>query len=301
MSSTSLDGNHALRAALDAPDGLVAPLVLDPLTARLAELAGFRAGYLGGGALGFASCCTEANLSLTQMVQAGVAIRAHASLPLILDGTCGWGDPVHVRHAVQHAEAAGFAAIEIEDQVLPKRVHHHVGVEHLVPLEFMAAKIGEAVAARRDRRFLVIARTNAARVHGLDDALRRAEAFHRCGADLLMVMPGESDHVRRIGERLPAPLAFMLPPGGAAACPLSRDELVGLGYKLVIDAATPLFAMAAAAREAYAAIRDWRSPAPTRPDARDEEAHLFRAAGLDAMLDVERRTVDELRGRGLTA
>src|SRR5512138_2030426 len=177
--------HNALAALLTAgAPAVVAPLVMNPLMAKLAEAAGFAAGYVGGGALGFVGACTEANLGLTDVARCGLEIRAQCALPLVMDGTCGWGDPVHVRNTVRTALAAGFAAIEIEDQVLPKRVHHHVGREHLVDRELAVAKIGEAVAVARERGMLVIARTNAARVTGFDEALRRAEAFLEAGADL---------------------------------------------------------------------------------------------------------------------
>jgi len=281
----------SLLEAMNESEGLVAPLVLDPLTARLAEMAGFRAGYVGGGAMGFAECCTEANLSLTKLLHVAVEIRAHSRLPLILDGTCGWGDPVHVRHTVAHAEAAGYRAIEIEDQILPKRLHHHVGVEHVVPSDLFQAKIAEALAARIDANVLIIARTNAARVVGLDEGLRRAEACHRCGADVLLVMPRTIDDLRIIGERLPPPLMYMLPPGGVAeADGLSRSDLVTLGFRLIVDAATPLFAMTAAAREAYSALAAWRAPS-IGADSRQQEAVLFEAVGLSALLEIEARTV----------
>ena len=155
----------------------MAPLVFNPVSGKLAEAAGFRALYLGGGAMGYVKCVTEANLSLTEMVQAGLDIRAVCPLPLILDSACGWGDPMHQHRTVAMSEAAGFCAIEIEDQILPKRAHHHVGVEHIVSQELMVAKVAEAVAARRDPDFVIIARTNAARMHGLDEALRRGEAY----------------------------------------------------------------------------------------------------------------------------
>ena len=283
----------SVREAMNESEGLLAPLVLDPLMARLAEMAGFRAGYVGGGAMGFAQCCTEANLSLTKLVHVAVEIRAHSRLPLILDGTCGWGDPVHVRHTVTHAEAAGYGAIEIEDQILPKRLHHHVGVEHVVPADLFESKIAQALAARTDPDFLIIARTNAARVIGLDEGLRRAEACHRCGADVLLVMPPTVDDLRIIGERLPPPLMYMLPPGGVADIGgLSRSDLVALGFRLIVDAATPFFAMTAAAREAYSALAAWRAP-PIGADVRQQEAVLFEAAGLSTLLEVEKRTVGQ--------
>src|SRR5262249_62132323 len=99
----------------------------------------------------------------------------------------GWGIPVKVTLTSAGAEAAGFAAIEIEDQLLPRRVEHHVGIEHLIPTEFMVEKVKAALAARSDRDFIIVARTNAQRLAGLDEALRRGEAFKRAGADMLFV------------------------------------------------------------------------------------------------------------------
>ena len=118
-----------LREAMAGPAPVRAPLVLNPLMAVMAEAAGFEALYLGGGATGYAKTVLEANLSLTEMVQAGADIRAVTALPLILDAAAGWGDPMHIHRTVGMAEGAGFAAIEIEDQILPKRAHHHVGSE----------------------------------------------------------------------------------------------------------------------------------------------------------------------------
>src|ERR1041384_8373055 len=139
----------AFRSLPAGPAPLLAPLVINPLSAKLAEAAGFKALYLGGGAMGYVKCVTEANLSLTEMVQAGLDIRTVCPLPLILDGACGWGDPMHLHRTISMTEAAGFAAIEIEDQLLPKRAHHHIGIEHMIPSGAMAAKIRAAAEAPR--------------------------------------------------------------------------------------------------------------------------------------------------------
>ncbi len=287
------EARRELRRLLGSDKGVVAPLVLNPLMARLAEEAGFAAGYLGGGALGFLTCATEANLSLTQMVHAGLEIRSQSRLPLILDGTCGWGDPVHVRHTVRTAESAGFAAIEIEDQVLPKRVHHHIGIEHLIPSELMEAKVAEAVAARLDPNFLIIARTNAARTLGMDEALQRARAFHRCGADILLVMPRDLGDVRTIAAQLPRPLMYMVPTGGVGAIGLSLPELAALGYSLIVDPGTPFFAMAHALRQSYAALGAGRADPILGTAAAAEEKSIHGTIGLDVLLAIERRTVEK--------
>lgn len=281
----------SLRERLRSSESILAPLVLNPLMARLAEAAGFSAGYVGGGALGYQACGTEANLSLTQLLHVGLEIRAHSEMPLILDGTCGWGDPVHVRHTVQNAEAAGFSAIEIEDQILPKRVHHHVGIEHLIPLEAMAAKVSEAVAARKNRDFLIIARTNAARVLSLEEALRRGEAYRRAGADVLLVMCRNTDDIRAVGRHLPRPLMYMVPLGGLTAIGMPLTELAAHGFTLVVDPGTPFFAATHALRRSYAALRAGALDPLIGSSAPEEEKMVHNAIGLGAMLEIERRTV----------
>src|SRR5207245_11229689 len=95
------------------------------------------------------------------MCQAAIDIHAVSSLPLILDGACGYGDPMHMHRTIGMSEAAGFAAIEIEDQFVPKRAHHHIGVEHMTPMELVATKVLEAVAARASAGRLILARPHA--------------------------------------------------------------------------------------------------------------------------------------------
>ena len=134
-------------------DLVVAPVALNPIMARLAEEAGFKAIYMSGGSLGWYKCVTEANITLPEMAQFALDIRAACKLPIVLDAGGGWGDPMHMHRTIALSQAAGFAAIEIEDQVLPRRVEHHVGIEHLVPTEFMVEKVKAAVAARTDPEF----------------------------------------------------------------------------------------------------------------------------------------------------
>ena len=128
-------------------------------------------------------------------------MRAVCKLPIVLDAGGGFGDPVHMHRTIALTEAAGFAAIEIEDQLLPRRVSSTTPASiNLVPTEFMLKRLGEAFAARTDPNLVIIARTNARRVGGLDDALRRGEAFHKAGADMLFVYSrdaGGNAHHRR--------------------------------------------------------------------------------------------------------
>src|SRR5579883_3521290 len=221
-----------LRQMIAGDDLIVAPVALNPIMARLAEQAGFKAIYLSGGSLGWLKGVTEANLTLSELAEVAVDMRAACKLPIVLDAGGGWGDPVHVHRTIALTEAAGFAAIEIEDQLLPRRVEHHVGIDHLVPLDFMLKKIEAARAARTDPDLVIIARTNARRAGGLDEALRRAEAFHEAGADMLFCYSRDPEELRIMGERLPAPLMMFAPPDGFSTFALSERDLARLGYRL---------------------------------------------------------------------
>ena len=280
------------RQMIAGPEPVYAPLVFNPLTALLAEQAGFRALYLGGGSMGYVKCGTEANLSLTEMAEAALDIRTVSRLPLILDGACGWGDPMHVARAIGMTEAAGFAAIEIEDQIMPKRAHHHIGIEHMVPSELMEAKIRAATGARRDPDLVIIGRTNAVRNTGIDDALRRAEAYKRAGADMLYVTGRKPEDVRLFGERLPPPLMFMAGAGGLAASEFSRAELYRLGYRLIVDPTTPLMAAHKALRACYAALAADQPDPLLGAEPGKEQAEVHKTIGLDRMLQIERDTVE---------
>jgi methylisocitrate lyase len=284
----------SLRARLQDALPITAPLVLNPLMARMAEAAGFTAGYLGGGATGYLKVALEANLNLTEMCQAALDIRAVSSLPLILDAACGYGDPMHMHRTIGMAEAAGFEAIEIEDQLVPKRAHHHVGIEHMIPLELMAAKVKEAVAARRSPEFLVIGRTNAMRASTLDDALRRGEAYRRAGADVVLLsMAHTPEQLRTIAERLGAPLMYLTGRAGLAGLGMTLKDLGALGYKIVADPSTPLWAAYAAWKKIYAELADDFGARAERADWTAIERDVLQVIGIDTLLAVERATVEK--------
>jgi 2-methylisocitrate lyase-like PEP mutase family enzyme len=284
--------SKSLRDLMAGPEPLIVPLALNPMMAKLAEHAGFEALYLGGGSMGYLTCVTEANLTLTEMAEAGLAIKSVSGLPLILDAAAGWGDPMHIRRTIALSEAAGFAAIEIEDQILPKRAHHHIGIEHVVPLELMVAKIEEAVAVRKSRDFLIIARTNAARSVSADEAIRRGEALHKAGADVLFIYGPDPEQTRTIAKRLPGPLMTSLKSGPVGSSGMSIPEMFDLGYRLFIDMQTPLLAMHHVLAKGYAALRAGRPDPTIGTDYKAEQDRVHETIGLDALLEVERRTVE---------
>jgi methylisocitrate lyase len=267
--------------------------VFNPLSAKLAAAAGFDMLYLGGGTIGYLKCCLEANLGITELCQAGIEIRSVCDLPLILDAAAGFGDPMHIHHTMGMAEAAGFAAIEIEDQILPKRAHHHVGLEHMVPQDLMAAKVREAVRARRDPEFIIIARTNAVRQTGMEDAIRRARAYRDAGADMLYVSARTPEEARRIAAELPPPFMMSLPGHGATAAGLALAELGALGYRIMASSISA-WAFHRALKRSYDCLaRGEPDPLFDGTTHHAEQAALHRTMGMDELLAIERATVEK--------
>ncbi len=229
------------------------------------------------------------------MAQIAVDTRAVCKLPIILDAGGGWGDPMHVHRTIALTEAAGFSAIEIEDQLLPRRVEHHIGIDNLIDTDLMVAKVKEAIAARTDPNLVIIARTNTRRVHGLDDALRRGEAFHRAGADMLFIYTRDAEEMRLVGERLPGPLMTFAPPDGFSTFPLSQADMAELGYRVAASSGSSFAALYKAVRQSMESLaQDRVDPflGPGGAEAEMKRAH--QTTRLAEMLEVERRT---LKGR----
>ncbi|HEY6257692.1 MAG TPA: isocitrate lyase/PEP mutase family protein, partial [Xanthobacteraceae bacterium] len=234
------------------------------------------------------------NLTLPELAEVALDMRAACKLPIVLDAGGGWGDPVHVHRTIALTEAAGFAAIEIEDQLLPRRVEHHVGIDHLVPTDFMLKKIAAAREARSDPDLLIIARTNARRVGGLDEAMRRAEAFHKAGADMLFCYTRSADELRIMGERLPPPLMMFAPPDGFGTFALSERDLAGLGYRLAASSGTAFAAMVKAVRQSYECLAQGRMDPFLGPGGAEKEMKAAQdTCGLDQLLQIERRTMKD--------
>lgn len=284
-----------LKALIETGELIVAPVALNPMMARLAEDAGFKAVYLSGGSLGWLKCVTEANLSLTDMVEVGVDIRGATKIPIVLDAGGGWGEPVHIHRTVAMSEVAGFAAIEIEDQYLPRRVQHHIGEENLIPPEMMVDKIKEAVAARTDPNLIIIGRTNAQRLHGLDEALRRGETYHRAGADMLFIHSRKPDELRRIGERLPGPLMMFAPEDGFATFEMTPAELAKLGFRLAASSGSAFAAMYKAVRQSYECLaRGELDPFLGAGGAVAQMKRAHETTGLAKLLAIEKRTTQRV-------
>jgi methylisocitrate lyase len=254
------------------------------LTARLAEELGYGAGYLSGGALGYQLAVSEALLTITELAETCRRMTVRSSLPIVVDGGVGFGDPVHTQRAMWELEAAGAAAVELEDQVAPKRVSHHRGVEHLVPVSEMVDKIAAAVDARSDPDFLVIARTGAVRHEGFEAALERLERYREAGADLLLLFPTTDEEWAAAPQRLGAPLVAMVSVEAVAGLPT--------GWPLVVDPFTGQVLAYRAVRDAYRRFRSEGTTGHPVKELMSVYRELAPMAGLEALYDLERRTTE---------
>lgn len=227
-------GPARLRELLARGGLLVAPGVYDGLSARIAEAAGFEALYVSGGAVARSMGYPDVGLvTLTEMVKRLEEIRAVTRVPLIVDADTGYGNAVNVIRTVRAYERAGAAALHIEDQVEPKRCGHYEGKEVVAEAE-MVQKIRAAVAARTDPDLVIIARTDARAVLGLEAAIARARAYAAAGADVIFVeAPQSLEEIERIAREVEAPLLINMFSGGKTPL-VPPDRLAALGYRIMI-------------------------------------------------------------------
>lgn len=245
-----------LAARLKQPGLISAPGVFDMISARIADGLGFDALYMTGyGVVASHLGLPDAGLaSYTEMVGRVRQIAQGTTTPLIADGDTGYGGLLNVDFTVRGYEAAGAAAIQIEDQEFPKKCGHTPG-RRVVPLEDAERRIKVASQARSSKDFLIVARTDARTALGLDEALRRGEAFVKAGADILFIESPESEaEMEAIGRRFDVPLLANMVEGGRTPI-LSRAELERLGFKLAIFPVAGFLAMGAALQSIYGEIR----------------------------------------------
>ncbi|MCI0378448.1 MAG: methylisocitrate lyase [Gemmataceae bacterium] len=253
------------------------PGVFNALVAKMAEKLGFRAAYLSGGALSAAYGVPDVGLlSLSEFTQEARTIAQATSLPLLCDADTGFGEALNVERTVRQFEAAGAAGMHLEDQQWPKRCGHLSG-KSLVEPETMAAKIRAAVAARRDRDFVIIARTDARGVSSFEDAVRRAKLYLAAGADVIFPEALESaDEFAAFAKAVPAPLLANNTEFGKSPN-LDVEKFAQLGYRMVLF---PLTAF----RTALKAARDTLADLAAKGHQRDRLGQMMTRAELYELL-----------------
>jgi 2,3-dimethylmalate lyase len=256
-------GAARLRALLDSGQTIVAPGAFDSLAARLVEEAGFPAVYMTGFGTS-ASLIGRPDvglLTMTEMAGNAGRIAACVDIPVIADADTGYGNPLNVIRTVGAYEAAGVAGIHIEDQVAPKKCGHLEG-KQVIPAEEMAQKIRAAVEARAQPEFVIIARTDARAVEGLEQALQRGRLYREAGADVLFIeaLTSEAEAEEAVRAFPGVPLLFNWAEGGKTP-PISLDRLRELGYRIVIFPLSTLLAATGAMRRILQEIARAGTPA----------------------------------------
>jgi len=246
-----------LRPRLERKELLVAPGVFDGISVRIADQMGFEALYMTGyGTVASHLGLPDAGIATyTDMVSRVNVLANGTKTPLIADGDTGYGGLLNVQYTVRGYETAGAVAIQIEDQEFPKKCGHMLG-RRVVPIEDMVDKVKVAVASRDSSDFLIIARTDARTTHGLDEALRRADAYAKAGADILFVESPESiEEMRTIGKSFDRPLMANMVEGGRTPI-VDRKTLEELGYSIAIFPGLGFLAAGDALRKVYRHLRE---------------------------------------------
>lgn len=282
-----------LKRLIQAKEILVMPGVYDALSAKIAEKCGVKAvqvtGYgLAGSNLGLPDVGI---MTKTQMVELVRNICNAVSIPVMADGDTGFGNAINLYYAVKEFEAAGAAGINLEDQFFPKRCGH-MGGKQIIPFEEAVKKIEAAAAARTDPDFVINARTDAIAVSGVEEAIRRGNAFAKAGADLIFVeAPEEVDDIKRVIQSIDAPVSInMIYAKGSKTPAVSIKQLEEWGAARVSVPVMPLFAASRALEKAYTAV--------VNDDVASMNGEIFEFAeftdlvGLPLIKELEKRFLD---------
>lgn len=228
-----------LRALVRKGRFLELPSAYDPITARLAQSVGFKSVYNGGFVTGGSTCITEPLLTMTEQIRVASSMARAVDIPVVMDAGAGWGEPLHTMRTVRECIRAGIAGVHIEDQLFPKRAHYHTYVAHNIPLNEFRDKIRLACRARdaEDPDFVIIARSDACRIQGLNEAVKRVNVAADQGADMGLVFPKTHADTVKAPKMSRLPLVYVQSRGNRDRRPLySREQLQDMGYAGCIDA-----------------------------------------------------------------
>jgi 2-methylisocitrate lyase-like PEP mutase family enzyme len=251
-----MSSRQTLRKLLSPDKLLVAPGCFDGLSARLVQEAGYEAAYLSGGAVARSMGIPDIGLvSMSEAIERAAQVVSAVNIPVIADADTGYGNAVNLVRTVREFERVGAAAIHIEDQITPKRCGHLDGKE-VIPLAEMEQKLKAALAARTDPDFMIIARTDARGVHGLDDAIERSRAFAKLGVDAIFVeAPQSEEELAEIPRRLPGVALLVNVFKGGKTPMLPMERLQKMGYRIAIYPSETQRAAIHAMRHALATLK----------------------------------------------
>ncbi len=254
-----MNTKQQLKALAESRRGVLVPGAFNALSARVIADLGFEAIYVTGAGVTnmWFGMPDQGFMGLHEIADHTARIRDAVDVPLIVDADTGFGNALNTYHAVRTLERAGADCIQLEDQVAPKRCGHFSGKE-VISTEEMLGKIKAACDARRDKDLLIMARTDAAAVHGFEAAVERAQRFAESGADILFVEAvTTAEEIRALPQRLATPQLMNMVIGGKTPI-VSAEELGQLGYGIVLYANAALQGAVAGMQKALTVLRDTR-------------------------------------------
>jgi 2-methylisocitrate lyase-like PEP mutase family enzyme len=277
----------ALRGLLANSGFINMPSAYDAIGGRLFASLGFPAVYTGGFVTGGSRCTSEPLLTMDEPV------------PLVADGGAGFGEPLHTMRSVREFVRAGVAGIHIEDQLYPKRAHYHKYVAHVIPRDEFVAKIDYACRQRAesDPDFVIIARSDACRFGGLQEAVDRINLAADVGADMGLVFPRNDEELRQAPKLAKVPLVYVMSRGNRDQRPLPTiAALEAMGYKACIDAVTSLVVAFTAMKRAFVEVRETGTfTGLSDQECVDARQQIEDLVGLERFYEIEEETVEKRR------
>ncbi len=278
-----------LRQLMREPGIIVAPGAYDTLTAKIVEQAGFGAVYMTGAGVS-ATHIGQPDLglaTLTEMVSRAAAMTETVDVPVIADADTGYGGPINIHRTVRQYERAGVAALHIEDQEFPKRCGH-LDDKKVISTEDMVQKIRAAVNARTDDDMVIIVRTDAIAVTGMDDTLVRCEEYVKAGADVLFVEAlRTNEDIERVMNAVDVPLLYNFVESGKSPL-IPTPELERLGFKFVIFPGSAMFTVCHVVAQVMRELKE-RGTTEHLMDSMVSVHDFFETVGLSEMLELDAR------------
>jgi methylisocitrate lyase len=283
-----------LRALLATGETLLIPGAHDPLTGRLVERMGFKAAQCAGWMTAGHLTTPEPVLTLTEQVEAARKVAQAVEIPVFSDGGTGFGDPIHAMRTVREFERAGIAMIHIEDQVFPKRASYHRGLEHVVDISTFMRQLEYALKARRDKDFMIFARTDAGNaVDGSwKEAARRARAAKSLGIDGILPMTRNKDSVEKFRQEYPDDDLVMLTTTYFNG--LHPTELRKYGFQMICYPLATIVSSAAAVISLYKGVQETGIAKMDPELARVTREEIEAAIGLPEFWEIEKQTVEAM-------
>jgi methylisocitrate lyase len=291
-----------LRALVKAGRFLELPSAYDPITARLAEQTGFKSVYSGGFVTGGATCISEPMLTMSEQIRIAADMAKAVNIPVVMDAGAGWGEPLHTMRTVRECIRAGIAGVHIEDQLFPKRAHYHTYVVHNIPLNEYRDKLRLACEQRdkTDPDFVIIARSDAARIQGVKEAIKRVNVAADQGADMGLIFPTTHAEAVKTPKLAKVPMIYVQSRGNRDRRPLySNAQLKDMGYAGCIDA---IFAVGIHFHFMKKALQELKRTGDYTGMTQDEwvaaRKQVEDIIGLEDYYRIEQETVEKMYGRG---